>query len=191
MSNNQEIKQIVFFCVDQSGSMASDMKGHSAIEVVKELIRGFTDLAEDEKIPTLYALSSFGSHVYHHLDFIDSATDLYNAVANLRPGGATALFKAVAEAANRIISIESKHPNATKRIFILSDGGDNNETPDLMVLQKKLIDHKIRVDNLALGEHEDRNLKELFVEKTGGRLIHINSYNEGVRALKENHLYQP
>ena len=65
------------------------------------------------------------------------------------------------------------------------------ETPDLMGLQKMLIHHKIRVDNLALGEHEDRNLKELFVDKTGGTLIHINSYNEGVRALKENRLYQP
>ena len=192
-TNNQRVKQVIYFCVDVSysmGELINETDGIQRLTVAKHLIKGFCDLIEDENIPTLFALIKFSNEVAKVLSFTHEINEVYDAAENLKNMKATALLDAVKEAAEDIISIEKEEQNALKRIVVISDGHDNRSSTDIIELKQLLKEHQIRVDCLNIGTDIEQRAQEIS-NNTGGTFKIINNYNEGIKAIKENHLYKP
>ena len=190
--NPQDVAQLVFFCVDQSGSMSSkfDKGSLNILEACIEFIESFTNRADRCNVPSLYALNTFGMDAYHKLDFTSNTKDLESALSSIRLGGATAMFKAILEATNKIIAENGKYPSAIKRIIVLTDGGDNVCTPEIKQLLHLVIQNHIIVDAIIVSDYIEWRLVS-FAKMTGGISVVVPTLEKGLSLFENEAFYNP
>ena len=190
--NPQDVAQLVFFCVDQSGSMLSNFDNGpiNTLEACIRLIKSFANKAYNCNVPSLYALNTFGSDVYQKLDFTSNTNDLEFALSSIRVGGATAMFKAILEAANKIIAESGRYPSAIKRIIVFTDGGDNICTPEIQQLLNLVIQNHIIVDAIMVSDYIEWRLVS-FAKMTGGMSVIVRTLEKGFILFENETFFNP
>ena len=128
-SSPENVKQLIFFLVDKSGSMSSFFDDSSSrYDASMKLISNFVRKSEE-----IGVRSQFGSILFNNtLEVRNELTSncdefLQNLIIEAdKPFGGTALFHAIEKAANLLIKANenNKYPNAVLRIIVFSDGLD-------------------------------------------------------------------
>lgn len=119
-------------------------------------------------------------------DYTDDPRQLTAGVSALRSGGNTALFDAVAQACEKLASVEEDAP-VTRVLVILSDGEDNSSkiTLEESVKLAERLDvtiHSISINNPSMDRPGDAFMKRLAIE-TGGEMFRPTTSEEMVNAF--------
>ncbi len=152
-----DVKTEVQVVIDYSGSMRGDkiVDARNAAKLMASAhsLGGLDNLG----------LTYFNVKVYNN----DRLTyDQFKTIANKlkSPEDHTALYDAL----NKAISQFTSGANTEKRIYLLSDGQDNESTTTLEAVTQQLAAKNIRVSTFAIGANADRDVLAKLAELTGG-----------------------
>ena len=158
--------------VDLSGSM------EKKIAKVQVAVRAILDNLEPEDEEFL---ETFADTPELRLQFTSQTSEIHDALMFARPGGNTALYDAVALAANQMRWAQ----NGRKVLFLISDGGDNHSRFTERELRRLLDERDVQIH--AIGIHDNmggweavrgpRVLEEL-ASMTGGQYHMVNNMSE-------------
>ncbi len=154
--------------IDASNSIRDRFKfeQEAAIEFLNQIVRPKSDQA---------FVLGFDSTAEITQDFTDNTEKLSKGVRSLRPGGGTAMFDAIYQAArDKLANVSAKGPTR-RAIIILSDGEDNQsrvtrEEAVEMAQRAEIIIYAISTNISGTTMRGDKVL-ERFAEATGGRLF--------------------
>jgi ubiquitin-protein ligase/uncharacterized protein YegL len=186
---NRQITQIDYILLDVSGSMDSKAfeKGSTTrIEAAKMYFNALVDKLVAFELPHAVGLVCFGENIVEKFkvstEYEEGLSKVLGAVeAN---EGYTRLYSAIERCVELILDFEHRnkkwlHKNYKKRIFCLTDGGDNSDsmpTNTASLLQK----HKIILDSLMIGnEKKFATLKAISI-CSGGWSFQVDSTKEGI-----------
>lgn len=126
--------------VDLSGSMAKKIaKVQVAVEAILDNLE-----PEDEEF-----LETFADTPELRLPFTSQPSDIRNALLFARPHGSTALFDAVALAADQM----RRAQNRRKVLFLISDGGDNHSRFTERELRWLLDEEDVQIHAIGIHDH--------------------------------------
>src|SRR5580704_7281147 len=98
--------------------------------VAKQMFEIFIDKTLALNYPHHIGLVKFAMDATVDLPITHVIEDFRDAVKEVQPQGGTALWKALSIANNELKSYGRRHPNAKKRIIVLTDGEDSTWNPD-------------------------------------------------------------
>ncbi|POS69278.1 ubiquitin-conjugating enzyme [Diaporthe helianthi] len=102
------------------------------------------------------------------------------ATNELKGGGDTALWDALALAADQIEQYASRYPAARKRIIVISDGSDNKSTTNTCQgISWNLLQKGIAIDSVSLGKEDNADLRTLSY-LCGSYRFHPTSLKNGL-----------
>ncbi|KYQ88795.1 hypothetical protein DLAC_10592 [Tieghemostelium lacteum] len=194
-SNGEEIKQLDAIVLDLSASMKDKIFGEMMrIDFAQACFQTLIDKMISSEYPSACCLVCFGSSVTLQYpitkEFDSFSKNLGKQVADQT---STRLYEAIQLAAKTIVEKKS-NPGTLKlskklvsRIFCLTDGQDNSDTPPFPVYQY-LEDNNIIVDSFAIGDTGSRNILSSFTKATGGVCLLFNSVNEGIHLFEKEAL---
>ena len=153
----------IVMIIDKSGSMNGRVEdGESKLDVVKAAAYSAIELLNPyHKV----GLLAFDADYEWTVPIVDAgqrrriADDLFR----LSPGGGTRLFPALEEGYRML----SETVSSVKHIIVLSDGLTDEQ--DFEELTKGILEQKITVSTVAVGEDSDRKLMSDIARQGGGR----------------------
>ena len=159
-----EFDQLVTICFDISSSMndkywtPDEVRSYglepTRLDVAKRFIRSFLSTTSTGR--NVYGLTTFDHRIKTRVSESESISDVIDALADIRPGGATKCFGAMKSASSSMIAFADKLINTVRRLIVISDGVDNRtDQATINALPDYLIANKIRVDAIILAQSTD------------------------------------
>lgn len=188
------VKQFVFVCVDKSGSMCINYyESINRFTAAQEFFVAFANHCYTFHTSSLYGSIMFEDDIEVRNPLNALVTDFINRmiIKGEEPDGCTAMFHAIAKAANIMIEANKNkdYPNAIYRIVVISDGLDNysdyNEIADIANL---LIQNKIRVDAILIARDIDARLVAI-TQATGGITVWPRTMQEGLELFDKEEFF--
>lgn len=184
-SEPQKLEECVVICIDRSGSMGAPFStDRTRMEAVKQMFYAFRDRTD--------SLGGHGSHRIGLLQFDDRVEQLLTPTANLdlfeavvddmEKRGMTAIYSAIASAAEMLEPILQEIPTADLRILALTDGTSNTGCSAEEALASALRVGAV-VDAIIVGDRPDAQLRKI-VNATGGECFQIADLGEGFELLE-------
>jgi len=140
--------------MDRSGSM----DGRPLADAKEAAGQFIEQMNEDD----FAALISFESNVHYDLEFTNRKDLLLSSVNSMRAGGSTALYDAVAKAAQIL-----RHKQGTRVILFLTDGNDNGSRLNAKDIRRMNIGEGILVYGIGLG-NLNHQIIETLADSTNG-----------------------
>jgi len=150
--------------IDRSGSMSGN-----AINDAKKAVNYFIDEMRDGDQANVIA---FGSRVSVYAEMSANKSNLKGAVGEIQPGGATALYDAIAKAATSLYN-----EGGARIIIFLTDGDDTSSKFRLKEISNMNLSEGIFIYGIGLGSVNKKGLDEL-VDVTGGEYYTAVSSND-------------
>jgi VWFA-related protein len=148
--------------IDSSGSMEGSLE--EVLQAARSLIDQFDSMDRAELI-------DFDSAVVTRRAFTDNQEELREALEEIKVGGGTALYDAVAAGLDDLIP-----HRGMKAVVVLSDGEDENSTQYTFdKLASRLSREGVRVFPIALGKKVDAETMSSLAEISGGSFYHAAS----------------
>jgi VWFA-related protein len=160
----------VVLTIDRSGSMQEEYKMWAAIKAA----RTFVDLMQPGDQAKII---SFSDNVQDYGGFTSAKQKLASIIAELKPGGRTALYDAVATS---IRSIQGRR--GRNAAIVLTDGIENASKIKYPALAEILEKSSIPVYAIGLGNTLDEPAMQQIVWDTSGRYYHAPDA-DGLEAL--------
>ncbi|KAI9783680.1 MAG: hypothetical protein M1839_003528 [Geoglossum umbratile] len=180
-------EEAIVICFDQSSSMdtamapgwvetsaASSSRSRpnaelSRISEVKEVFQQLVARIAAYGLPTHLGLVTFSSQSDVRMQQVLTPVlyDFKDRVMDIRACGSTAIWDAIVKAKDMLIAFKTKHPGATRRIIVLTDGENNdsrNEAPKTCV---DLYNNRIVLDAIVIGTNSTCDLFRM-AKHTGG-----------------------
>jgi len=150
--------------VDRSGSMSG-----SAMNDAKKAVIHFIDEMRSGDQANVIA---FDSRVSVYANMGTNISSLKSAVNKIHPGGATALYDAIAKAATNLY-----HESGARIIVFLTDGDDTGSKFSLKDIRSMNLSEGIFVYGIGLGSVNQKGLDDL-VDATGGAYFSAATSND-------------
>ena len=150
--------------VDRSGSMSGN-----AMNDAKKAVKHFIDEMRDSDQANIIA---FDSKVSVVANMGASKSNLKSAVGKIHPGGATALYDAIAKAATHLYN-----ESGARIIVFITDGDDTGSKFRLRDIKNMNLAEGIFIYGIGLGNVNKRALDEL-IGATGGAYFGVSSSND-------------
>jgi len=172
----------VALVVDISGSVTSRFKYEqdSAIEFFRKILRPTVDKA---------MVIGFNQTMHFEQGFTNDVPALRRAVTRLKPSGETALYDAIAFAADKLR--KDSEPGTRKIIILISDGENNMSKAIMNDSEQAALRAEAPIYSLSTNElREDEYTKgeatlQLLSRYTGGELLRAHDKGEVARAFKQ------
>lgn len=162
----------------------SALDAHSSHKVLKILFRRKGVADRDQKLTRLGVLKQmfealvnrmlaynyknhvglvkFSGHAQVEMPISHVLENFRRATNELKSGGDTALWDALALAGDQIEQYASRFPDAKKRIIVISDGQDTKSTTNTShIVASNLLRKGISVDSVSLGDEDNTDLRTL------------------------------
>ncbi|MBI2941750.1 MAG: VWA domain-containing protein [Chloroflexi bacterium] len=148
--------------IDTSGSMASGAGGMSKMALARESAMQALDLLSDLDVAGVLAFEDTPSWVLP-LGPLGDRDTVRSAVSRLQPGGGTAIYPALEEAAQAMTAVNAK----VRHIILLTDG--ISPAGDYAGLAERLRQQSITLSTIAVGLDADQALLRMLAESGNGR----------------------
>jgi hypothetical protein len=135
--------------------------------VTKQVFSQFINRLIAYNFPTNVGLITFGTQARISQKVTDVVENFRQAVDKMKEDGDTALWDALALAADHLVDTSGPHPHIQKRIVCLSDGEDTSSLRRVDDVCRTLLQHKIVVDSVCIGNQDNRALRTISY-LTGG-----------------------
>ena len=130
------------------------------LQVAVHIFDAFINRLIDFDYPSHVGLITFASAVKEQWRISDNIYRLREALHGIRDSDFTNLWDALELASKNLSAYAEKHPNARKRILVLSDGEDNSGKSAFQTCQT-LQRAKIIVDSFVIGGSYNMELKAI------------------------------
>lgn len=199
----KQISQITYFIIDKSDSMFEEYKGTTRFLAAKQFLISFLDAAYTSLNFSLFGLIPFDNKYNIVCDLTILSPNFRDELEKVKSGGSTHIFKTMQAAAEKLVEVQDRYPNAVKRLIVLTDGMDNHAdytyvnyegvekryfNLDISTVSNYLIDNKIRVDCMYVSDEVDARLYKL-AKMTGGCAFYPSSIYEGLKIFSEEPFY--
>jgi VWFA-related protein len=172
----------VALVVDISGSISSRFKYEqgAAAEFLRKILRPNTDKA---------MVVGFNQKVHFEQDLTNDVAALKRAVTRLKPSGETALYDAIAFAADKLR--KESEPGTRKIIILISDGDNNGGKVIMNDAEQAALRAEAPIYCLSTNNfHDDEYTKgeatlELLSRYTGGELLPARQKADVAKAFKQ------
>ena len=139
----------------------------SRMGVTKQVFSQFINRLIAYNYPTNVGLVTFGTQARISQKITDVIENFRQAVDRMNEEGDTALFDALALAADHLKDIGQTYPNIKKRMICLSDGKDTSSLRGAEDVCRTLMQDKIVVDSVCIGDEYNGALRAISY-LTGG-----------------------
>eukprot|EP00928_Gymnodinium_smaydae_P048656 TRINITY_DN32554_c0_g1_i1.p1 TRINITY_DN32554_c0_g1~~TRINITY_DN32554_c0_g1_i1.p1 ORF type:complete len:551 (+),score=88.34 TRINITY_DN32554_c0_g1_i1:47-1699(+) len=189
------VDERIVICIDRSGSMGSPFEEvtlnvvekaraqRTRMEAVKAMFYAFRDRVDmlDQTCHEI-GLLQFDNQVDRMLD-LTSRLDLFERIVDdMEKRGQTAIYSAIAEAADMLGKAFTEDSPTDLRILVLTDGQSNTGAQPEDALAAALRIGAV-VDAIIVGNRPDANLRKI-VSVTGGECYQINNLGDGFELLE-------
>ena len=117
----------------------------SRMAVTKQVFSAFINRLIAYNFPTNIGLVTFGTEAKVRQNVTDVIENFRQALDSMDTKGETALWDALALAADHLVDVAKRYPKIKKRIICLSDGHDTNSTMNVEDVVRMLMQHEIVV----------------------------------------------
>ncbi|MGD9693132.1 MAG: VWA domain-containing protein [Phycisphaerales bacterium] len=151
--------------IDSSGSMGMPVLGsaRSQQEIANEGAALAVRTLDKQDLIGVIAFDS-ESHEVVRLQKNSDPEGVARKIRGISPGGGTNLYPALAQAGNRLMSVEAQ----VKHVIVLSDGVSMGDPTEGGAIAAELSDHGITVSTIAVGDGADvHTLAEIALEGGG------------------------
>jgi len=190
--------ECVAICIDRSGSMGSpiaevtlnvvrgetknSVSERTRMEAVKAMFYAFRDRVESLGQGHELGLIQFDNQIEELLDLTPRLDQFERIVDDMQKRGQTAIYSAVAQAAEMLEQRFQADSTIDLRILVLTDGQNNTGmSPEAALEAVNRIEAV--VDAIIVGDTPDADLRRI-VSATGGECYQINSLGEGFELLE-------
>jgi len=136
---------------------------------VKEIFKNLVTRISAYRLPTHLGLVTFSNHqnVQVNQELTPVLYDFQDRLNDVSPEGETSIFDALMKAKSMLATFAVAHPEAKRRIILLTDGWDNASicTPEMAC--RELYNNDIVLDAIVIGTDKTLNLFKL-AKHTGG-----------------------
>ncbi|KAJ9607164.1 hypothetical protein H2200_008236 [Cladophialophora chaetospira] len=133
----------------------------SRMAVTKQVFSQFINRLIAYNFPTSVGLVTFGTRARLDQKITDVVENFRQAVDRMKEEGDTALWDALAMAADHLVDAGRPYPEIKKRIICLSDGADTSSLRSAEDVCRTLLQHKIVVDSVCIGNSSNRALRTI------------------------------
>ena len=95
-----------------------------------------------------------------------------DVIDGMKCGGSTAIYGAIDQACRLLEPLQARHPAASLRVLVLSDGLNNVRLPTSLQALQHLYDVNATCDAIIVGNNCDVDLRRI-VAATGGQCFQI------------------
>ena len=141
-------KVALAFVLDRSGSMQRNEGGATRLDIAKQATLSAIRLLHEESLISIVAFDSEAKVLLPLRRAKDSAA-VTQALAELEPGGGTAIYPGLVEALHQLEGVDAM----AKHIIVMSDG--LSQPGDFPGILKAISEHGISVSTVAIGEGAD------------------------------------
>lgn len=192
--DEDKVSQVVFVCLDESGSMLENLQGELCKEgeydkltiAVKYLNVFASRLSHADSI---LGLISFNHRITIRSALSSRVSDFEEGLKCVTPNSTSHLWDAIDTAADQLISYalpdKKRFPNADLRILVLSDGDDMVSSQTPWDLCKKLCQARIRVDSVVLAPEDFCKDLGALCQMTGGMSFRPSTMEEGLALFEQ------
>jgi ubiquitin-protein ligase len=152
---------------DIESERGEEMKRLTRLAVSKQVFGAFINRMIAYNYPTAIGLISIGTSASLAQPLTVVIENFRQAIDTLEASGDTALWDALALAADQLNHFGQKYPGIPKRIVCLSDGVDTNSVAVPNDVCRRLVRDKIAVDSCLIGIEDNVDLRTLSF-LTGG-----------------------
>jgi Ca-activated chloride channel family protein len=154
--NESQLPMKMGLVIDTSSSVKESFKFEqsAAANFLQRVMTGSNDQA---------FVIGFANSVLMVQDFTNDQTRISHAIDQLVPSGGTALWDAVAFAADKLASQKESHP-VVKILVVISDGEDNSSSVTFKEAIKQVQDGEVIVYTVSTRETSDTELEALVGE---------------------------
>lgn len=152
------------YVIDHSGSMASDGKGESKLDLAKEAaIAALENMREIDEVGVLEFDDTYSWAV--PIQPLTNVDEIEEGIEGIRIEGGTSIYPAVRAAYEKI----RKSNGELKHIVLLSDGEDNFPYSQYQDILQTMEEENITLSTVALGTGANNALMEKLAEAGEGR----------------------
>lgn len=196
------VKQVIFVCFDQSGSMNCPLGGHkepvmpdtqTRAIIATQYLTSFANKTYGYRIPCVQGLIRFNNRIKESCPLSPLVPDFEEkGLKNLCPSGKTLLWDAISYACDRLVEFtktskgNKRFKNAVNRILVISDGEDTGSKMNLENVAKKMIDNNIIVDCVLVSTKEKCKELVTLCHITGGLAFNPKTTNEGLLLFEKS-----
>jgi len=192
-----DVKEIVVVCIDVSGSMQTPFEcdqdtrtvDRTRLQAVKQCFYGFRDQTQAHDDGHLLGLLSFSSDVTIHTNPTSNFDVFEDVIDDMVASGSTAIYGAIAVACTQMLApLAIKHPAASLRVLVLSDGQNNSHKVTADAALKALAAEGAVCDCMLIGgskNNADDGLRRL-VAASEGKCVEIAGLADAFEALESS-----
>ena len=191
------VKQVVFVCFDESGSMNYTMDGyeHRAGEQPKLAIakQYLTTFAKKLAGSCILGLISFNDDITTRCPLGCSVADFEEGMNKITPESTTHLWDALNKAANELVQLafdagrkKKEFENTKLRILVISDGDDVRSAARPWEVCEKLCKYDIVVDSVIVSSEDSCKKLNALCHMTGGMSCRPATVEEGLALFEQD-----
>ena len=156
--------------IDKSGSMTEGMFGTTRLELAKEAaMRACEVLTENDQVGVI-AFDDAAKWVVP-LAQADDVAAIQNRIGTIRPGGGTAFYTALYEAARALKDSDA----AQKHVIFLTDGEPGDSGYEAVV--EDMAAYGVTLTTVAVGSGADQRLLRALAQRGGGRAYAADEFD--------------
>ncbi|KAL1881945.1 hypothetical protein Daus18300_000999 [Diaporthe australafricana] len=160
-SGSQSIHKVLKVIITKPNKVARSQK-LTRLDVLKQMFEALINRMLAYNYRNHVGLVKFSSHAQVTMPISHVLENFRRATNELKGGGDTALWDALALAGDQIEQYASRFPGAKKRIVVISDGVDtNSKTNTSHSITLGLFQKGISVDSVSLGGEDNVDLRTL------------------------------
>eukprot|EP00771_Trimastix_marina_P001363 gnl/Trimastix_PCT/2431.p1 GENE.gnl/Trimastix_PCT/2431~~gnl/Trimastix_PCT/2431.p1 ORF type:complete len:1038 (+),score=346.24 gnl/Trimastix_PCT/2431:1394-4507(+) len=177
-------EEAIAVLLDISGSMGSSWEsGMRRIDAVKAVFQAFANRSMAYQLPHAVSLLLFSSRTRVICPFTRLFARFKAQVETASHGGCTALFDCAKKACDLLSEVKTRHPNARRRILVLTDGEDNESTASPLEVAYALRCVGVTLDAVILGPSEQQAVRAL-AKYSGGYCFRPPTHAAAVRIFE-------
>ena len=139
--------------------------------VTKQVFSAFINKMIAYNFPSEVGLVTFGTDTKISQPLTAVVENFRQAVDKMNGKGDTALWDALALAADHLVEMGRRFPDIKKRIICLSDGEDTTSVKKVGDLCRMLMQHQIVVDSVSIGNEDTLALRKISYFTGGYKFV--------------------
>ena len=193
---DEGVKQVVFVCFDESGSMNYTMDGYEyrageqpKLAIAKQYVSTF---AKKVGGSCVLGLISFNDEVTTRCPLGRSAEEFEAGMKMITPESTTHLWDALDKAADGLVELachagrkKKEFENARLRILVISDGDDVGSSARPWAVLEKLCKYDIVLDSVIVSSEDSCKKLNALSHMTGGMSCRPANVEEGLSLFEQ------